>query len=71
LATPYTFERYVGATNGGWYDGVSSVNQKFQRSTSKTLIKNLYLTGTKAFGGGGMPPALRGGIQTAKAILGK
>lgn len=71
LATPYTFERFVGATNGGWYDGVFSIKQKFQKHSSKTPIRNLYLTGTKAFGGGGMPPALRGGIETFKTILGK
>jgi all-trans-retinol 13,14-reductase len=71
LSTPYTFERYTGATDGAWYDGVFSINQKFQRSTSKTPIENLYLTGTKAFGGGGLGSALNGGIQTSKTILGR
>lgn len=69
LSTPYTFERYTEATNGAWYDGVYSINQKFQKSSAKTPIKNLYLTGTKALGGGGMPPALMGGILTVKTIL--
>ena len=71
LSTPYTFERYTGATDGAWYDGVFSINQKFQRPTSKTPIENLYLTGTKTFGGGGLGPALMGGIKTSKTILGK
>ena len=71
LSTPYTFERYTGATDGAWYDGVYSINQKFQRFTSKTPIENLYLTGTKAFGGGGLGSALIGGIKTSKTILGK
>ena len=71
LSTPYTFERYTRATDGAWYDRVFSINQKFQRPTIKTPIENLYLTGTKAYGGGGLPPALMGGIKTAKTILGK
>ena len=71
LSTPYTFERYTGATDGAWYDGVLSIDQKFQTSTIKTPIVNLYLTGTKAFGGGGLSSALMGGIETTKTILGK
>ncbi len=71
MSTPYTFERYTGATNGAWYDGVTSINQSFQKPSCKTPIRNLYLTGTKALGGGGMPPALRGGIDTAETILKK
>lgn len=53
LSTSYTFERYTGATDGARYDGVFSINQKIQRPTSKTPIENLYLTGTKAYGGAG------------------
>ncbi len=68
LSTPYTFERYTGATGGAWYDGVSSIKQKFSRPSTGTPIKNLYLTGTKACGGAGMSSALRGGIDTWKAV---
>ena len=69
LATPYTFERYTGATDGAWYDRVPSINQN-SLPTSKTPIENLYLTGTKAFIGAGLASALIGGIQTSKTILG-
>lgn len=71
LSTPYTFERYTGASDGAWYDSVSSTSQRFQRPSSETPIEHLYLTGTKAFGGAGMSSALRGGIETAKVILKK
>jgi len=71
LSTPYTFERYTGATGGAWYDGVFSTSQKFQRPSCKTPVENLYLTGTKAYGGAGMSCALMGGMKTSKTILGK
>jgi len=71
LSTPYTFERYTGATNGAWYDGVFSINQKMKRPSGNTPIKGLYVTGTKAFGGSGLPSALNGGITTVKTILSK
>lgn len=69
LSTPYTFERYTGATNGAWFDGVFSIKQKLQKFSSNTPIENLYMTGTKAFGGAGLPAALMGGINTAETIL--
>jgi len=71
LSTPFTFERFTGATDGAWYDGVFSINDKQQKPSSHTPIKNLYITGTKAFGGAGLPSALNGGIKTAKTILSK
>ena len=71
LSTPYTFERYTGATHGAWYDGVYSINQKMKRPSGNTPIKGLYVTGTKAFGGSGLPSALNGGITTAKNVLKK
>jgi len=53
------------------YGGVFSINQKFQKPSCKTPIENLYLTGTKTYGGAGMSSALSGGINAAKTILGK
>ena len=69
MATPFTFERYTGATGGAWYDGVCPAGAGFKRPQAKTPINRLYLTGTKAFAGGGMPPALVGGMMTARIIL--
>ena len=69
LSTPLTFERYTGATGGAWYDRVASVNQGMQQPKVKTPIKNLYMTGSKAFGGGGLPTALAGGMSAAKVVL--
>lgn len=71
LSTPYTFERYTGATNGAMYDSVLSFDRKVERPSARTPIANLYLTGTKAYGGVGMSSALTGGINAAKAVLGK
>jgi phytoene dehydrogenase-like protein len=69
MATPLTFERYTGATGGAWYDGVFAVGASSRQPSVKTPIGQLYLTGTKAFAGGGMPPALLGGVTTTRTIL--
>ncbi|MBI2839994.1 MAG: NAD(P)/FAD-dependent oxidoreductase [Acidobacteria bacterium] len=71
LSTPLTFERYTGATDGAWYDRVIRAGDKPNIPSSRTPIANLYFTGTKAMGGGGMPCALMGGAQAARAILGR
>jgi phytoene dehydrogenase-like protein len=65
VCTPPTFERYTSATGGGWYDGVGSMGGP----AAKTPIANLYLTGTKAQGGGGLPTAVGGGMLTARTLL--
>jgi phytoene dehydrogenase-like protein len=69
MATPLTFERYTGATGGAWYDGVHAAGRPQRGLKATTPIRGLYLTGTKAFAGGGMPPALVGGIQAAQTVL--
>jgi all-trans-retinol 13,14-reductase len=70
LATPFTFERYTGASGGAWYDGVMPVGNGQPWGRSKPSITGLYLTGTKVFGGAGLPCALAGGAMTASSILG-
>lgn len=69
MATPFTFERYTGATGGAWYDGVYPAGRPHKGLKAKTPIKGLYLTGTKAFAGGGMPPAIVDGVQAARCVL--
>jgi len=52
MATPFTFERYTGATGGAWYDGVSPVGDGFgQRRRLKTPIDGLYLTAPRQSAG--------------------
>jgi all-trans-retinol 13,14-reductase len=69
LASPFTFERYTGASEGAWYDGVMPVGSGRPSGGSKPRIAGLYLTGTKVFGGAGLPCALAGGVMTARSVL--
>lgn len=72
ISTPLTYERYTGATGGAWYDAACTPEQSLlKRSPATTPIKNLYLTGAKAFPGPGMFGAVQSGLFTADTILGK
>ena len=72
ISTPLTYERYTDATGGAWYDVACTPRQSLlKRSPATTPIKNLYLTGAKAFPGPGMFGAVQSGLFTADTILGK
>jgi phytoene dehydrogenase-like protein len=70
VSTPLTYERYTGATEGGWYDIDCSPNQAILgRIRNKTPIPGLYLTGAKTFPGSGMFGSIQAGLFTADSIL--
>jgi len=70
ISTPLTYERYTGATEGGWYDIDCSPKQALLgRIRNKTPMKGLYLTGAKTFPGEGMFGAMHAGLFTADSIL--
>jgi all-trans-retinol 13,14-reductase len=70
VSTPLTYERYTGATEGGWYDIDCSPKQAFfGRIRNKTPIRGLYLTGAKTIPGSGMFGSIQAGLFTADSIL--
>ena len=70
VSTPLTYERYTGATEGGWYDIDCSPEQAILgRVRNKTPIRGLYLTGAKTFPGSGMFGSVQAGLFTADSIL--
>jgi len=70
VSSPLTYERYTGATKGGWYDIDCSPKQALLgRIRNKTPINGLYLTGAKTFFGSGMFGAINAGLFTADSIL--
>jgi len=70
LATPLTFEHFAGSPAGTIY-GYPATPERFKKKwlQAKTLIPNLYLTGTDASLLGIMG-ALMGGVATASTVLG-
>jgi all-trans-retinol 13,14-reductase len=66
LSTPYTFERYTSASGGAIYDSVTAAGEGLFSVSVRTPIQNLFLSGTKAFGGCGLGCALQGGLEAAK-----
>src|SRR3989339_225845 len=70
VATPLTYERYTGATNGAWYDAECTPDQGgSHRLAAKTPIKGLWLTGAKTSLGAGMFASINTGLFTADSIL--
>ena len=70
ISTPLTYERYTGATEGGWYDIDCSPRQaNLGRIRNKTPINGLYLTGAKTYPGSGMFGSIQAGLFTADSIL--
>jgi all-trans-retinol 13,14-reductase len=70
VSTPLTYERYTGATQGGWYDIECSPEQAILgRIRNKTPINGLYLTGAKTNPGSGMFGSIQAGLFTADSIL--
>ncbi len=71
VSTPLTNERYTLNEQGGWYAQAHTPDQtSMNRLRQKTPIKNLYLTGSKAFPGAGVYGAMQSGLYTADALLG-
>ena len=68
-ATPITFERYTGNSEGGWY-GPLPDEKGFPILSEETPISNLFLAGHNA-GGGGVPSVIISGWRTATSILTK
>lgn len=70
LATPLTVEYFIASDQGSLY-GISSVPERFDQKwiSSKTPIKNLYLTGTDALVHG-IVGATIGGVITVGIING-
>ncbi|NJR76155.1 MAG: NAD(P)/FAD-dependent oxidoreductase, partial [Scytonema sp. CRU_2_7] len=70
LATPLTVEYFIVSDKGSLY-GIPSVPERFDRKwiSSKTPIKNLYLTGTDALVHGIVGSTI-GGVMTAGIING-
>jgi phytoene desaturase len=72
VSTPLTFERYLCATDGAWYDAACSPDQVgLSRMPAKTIVPGLFLTGAKSFPGHGIISAMAGGVYTADLLLEK
>jgi len=69
LSTPETFEKLCPGTDGSLY-GLNPQNllSTFQRPTTKTKIKGLYLTGGGIHPGPGLPMAALSGKHAAEMI---
>lgn len=71
VATPYTFSRYAGTTDGTGYGIAETADQAFlNRPGSKTHIKGLFLTGASTRPSHGIDGVMAGGILAATAVLG-
>ncbi len=66
LATPMTFERFNGSTNGAWYG--PKVNQRLP--SFKSQIKNLFFAGSNV-GGSGVQAAMSSGLETGAFLMRK
>jgi all-trans-retinol 13,14-reductase len=72
VATPYTFHRYMGVTDGTSYGIASTPDQVgLRRPGPKTSIRGLYLAGASTRSGHGIGGAMAGGIDAASAVLGR
>ncbi len=71
-ATPVTQERYTLSTGGTSY-GIEAALDQFGpgRPGPATEIAGLYLTGASTTSGHGIVGAMRGGVATAGAVLGR
>ncbi|MCL2234173.1 MAG: NAD(P)/FAD-dependent oxidoreductase [Firmicutes bacterium] len=68
VATPLTYERYVGTYHGAWMskNGLGE-SMRFFPQKSET-VKNLYFAGFRMFSPGGLPPAAVTGRKVAKLL---
>ena len=71
VATPYTFSRYMGTTDGTSYGIALTADQLARnRPAAKTPIRGLFLVGASTRAGHGIGGVMIGGVQTATAVLG-
>ncbi len=71
VATPLTFSRYLGTTDGTGYGIAMTADQSVnKRPAPKTPIRGLFLVGASARAGHGITGVMTGGVQTATAVLG-
>jgi phytoene dehydrogenase-like protein len=71
VATPYTFSRYMGTTDGTSYGIALTADQLARnRPAAKTPIRGLFLVGASTRAGHGIFGVIAGGVQTATAVLG-
>jgi phytoene dehydrogenase-like protein len=71
VATPLTFSRYLGTTDGTGY-GIALTADQFgnKRPAPKTPIRGLFLVGASTRAGHGISGVMTGGVQAATAVLG-
>ncbi len=71
VATPLTFSRYLGTTDGTGYGIALTADQiANKRPAPKTPIRGLFLAGASTRAGHGIGGVMTGGVQTATAVLG-
>ena len=71
VASPLTYQRYTGATNGAIYDVACTPDQSsIRRLPTTTPVPGLYVTGAKTMYGSGIAPAIYSGFATADTVLG-
>lgn len=71
-ATPITHERYTLSSDGSCYGIEHSTDQSGPlRASTKTDIDGLFLVGASTVSGHGIVGAMRGGVATAGAVLGR
>lgn len=71
VATPYTFQRYTGVTDGAAYGIAATPDQMVMgRPGPRTPVPGLFLVGASTRSGHGITGVMAGGIATASAILG-
>jgi all-trans-retinol 13,14-reductase len=71
VATPFTFSRYLGTTDGTPFGIAMTADQLAnKRPAPKTPIRGLFLVGASTRAGATIGPVMTGGVQTATAVLG-
>lgn len=71
VATPYTFSRYMGTSDGTSYGIALTADQMvLNRPAAKTHIRGLFLVGASTRAGHGITGVMAGGVQAATAVLG-
>ena len=70
VATPRTFSRYMGTTDGAPFGIAMTADQiANNRPAPKTPIRGLFLVGASTRAGHGISGVMTGGVQTATAVL--
>jgi phytoene dehydrogenase-like protein len=71
VASPYTFQRYTGVTDGCSYGIAATPDQMVMgRPAPRTAIPGLFLAGSSTRSGHGIAGTMAGGVATASAVLG-